>query len=310
MTKLLYAMYPATWRLSAGLFCFQFADAGLWLPAHLTGLWWFAGAVFLVSAVIVATPFRNVQKIARIVMRLLTIAAYLYAFDRSGNTVVLAAAVLLLAYFVSELLGRHPERWINRLFSLVERKSMPDRDAVFWGACQDIADLGKASALYLEGKIGSQPAYQPGESIDAETLPLVPVLAAANRAGFYTTSSQPGHAEEWCQSAYVSGFADPTTTAALRELLAEQPGLNWRIRRTRAFWDTATGGRRIWWGIMARRDVEGFYGEVCNDQAVAALVDGFQIVIEDEIAGRNDILWPLLARFATDRAALMQGEDR
>lgn len=74
-----------------------------------------------------------------------------------------------------------------------------------------------------EGRILHQPGYgdpEPGETgPDQETLALVPVLAACNRAGFVTCSSQSGQhpdpATGWEQRAAVEGFCDPAAWARL-----------------------------------------------------------------------------------------------
>jgi hypothetical protein len=128
-------------------------------------------------------------------------------------------------------------------------------------------------ALWLEGKIASWPGYQPGYGPDDETKALVPTLAACNRAGYVTTSSQPGVDPQpgfdgliWAQRAAVEGFvrdrdllrrlADAAYEAGLEMELADQldtgeRGLTVTTRDGQDY--TAFGGhlsarelRRIW----------------------------------------------------------------
>lgn len=68
--------------------------------------------------------------------------------------------------------------------------SRPDRRR--WRSARTVADLGELMALWLEGRIGSRPGYQPRFGPDEETAHLVPTLAALCRAGYVTTGSQPG----------------------------------------------------------------------------------------------------------------------
>ncbi|OEJ20814.1 hypothetical protein AR457_41830 (plasmid) [Streptomyces agglomeratus] len=82
-----------------------------------------------------------------------------------------------------------------------------------WKTAATLTDLGALMALWLEGEISSWPGYAPGYGPDEETRELIPTLAAANRAGYVTISSQPGIDPEpgfdgliWMQKAAVEGF--------------------------------------------------------------------------------------------------------
>ena len=61
-----------------------------------------------------------------------------------------------------------------------------------WASARTPADVGELTAQWLEGRIASQPGYAPGCGPDPETADLTGVLAACNRAGFITDTSQPG----------------------------------------------------------------------------------------------------------------------
>ncbi|MEV6133116.1 hypothetical protein AB0M05_41060 [Streptomyces violaceusniger] len=101
---------------------------------------------------------------------------------------------------------------------------MSRADRARWRGARSIADLGGLTALWLEGKIASQPGYSPNYGPDEETAPLVPVLAAANRAGYLTDNSQPGLHEPgydgrmWTQRAAVTGWVDRSNTGLMHRL--------------------------------------------------------------------------------------------
>src|ERR1700678_2550864 len=101
------------------------------------------------------------------------------------------------------------------------RMSHADREA--WASARTLADLGELTAQWLEGGIISQPGYAPGCGPDEETVPLIPILATLNRAGFVTSGSQPGDAgygsegTGWQQRAAVEGFADAALLVRLSD---------------------------------------------------------------------------------------------
>ncbi|MCY0946298.1 DUF6919 domain-containing protein [Streptomyces antarcticus] len=112
-----------------------------------------------------------------------------------------------------------PIRWTNRA------------DRRLWRAAVTFSDLAALTARWLEGDIRSHPGVMPNHGPDAETQPLIPLLAAANCVGFLTDSSQPGHDAAdcdgilWEQRASVTGFvADPELLTRLVDA-AEEAGL-------------------------------------------------------------------------------------
>jgi Domain of unknown function (DUF6919) len=178
-------------------------------------------------------------------------------------------------------------------------RRMARRDRTVWRQARTIAELGRAGALWLEGGLRSQPAYPPRCGPDRETTELVSVLAAANRAGFYTNQSQPGRAE-WGQTAAVAGFADTAVKDTLARL-AEGSGLvflAWPSGAPQA-WRRMRRGRRPFY-LLTPAEIEDFYGEDCQPAAVRALLDGWQVSLEDPEPGRGDRLWPLLRRFSAE----------
>src|SRR5216683_2234387 len=121
---------------------------------------------------------------------------------------------------------------------------MSRADVGRWADARTLADLGTLTAQWLEGTLGSQPDYAPGSGPDEETAGLVPVLAACNRAGFVTRSSQPGLSEmagngaRAEQRAMVAGFASVQMGARLEDAAHEAglivisgPARRWRTSR-------------------------------------------------------------------------------
>ncbi|MFB8314707.1 hypothetical protein ACFC5T_40315 [Streptomyces sp. NPDC055961] len=106
---------------------------------------------------------------------------------------------------------------------------MSIRDRRRWKNAATWTEVGELMARWLEGEIASRPGYAARYGPDEETEHLVPVLAAACRAGYITTNSQPGESgaglrgESWEQRAAVTGLVtdpgllDRLTAAALAE---------------------------------------------------------------------------------------------
>jgi len=182
-----------------------------------------------------------------------------------------------------------------------------------WASARTLADLGELTALWLEGEIRKAPGYDGPP--DPETLPLVPVLAAACRAGFVTSGSQPGcRGAGQEQRAAVEGFASlPTMDRLLRcrdGVLAER-GLPIVIRAWRASWRTSwryaipvsrSDGQVVtrFGARLSRRFIRDpwtGYG-ACHRDAVAALCGAWQVTVTDPQWGRDDALWPVPAKFA------------
>jgi hypothetical protein len=182
-------------------------------------------------------------------------------------------------------------------------------DRKLWASARTLADLGELTAQWLEGRIASVPGYCGAP--DEETLELVPVLAAANRAGFVTYGSQPGGSGRgWEQRAAVEGFATPATWVQLWEITEGLPLIRSGERATRAFmgWSKALPVSREnvrvctrFGTVLSRRHLSDSwtgYGE-CGPEAIRAICDAWQITLIDTEWGReNSPLWPALAEFA------------
>lgn len=182
-----------------------------------------------------------------------------------------------------------------------------------WQSARTFEDVAVLTAQWLRGLLLFHPNGHRGGT-DPETLPLVDVLAAANRAGILTVQSQPGelaalHGRPWRQRAFVTAFvADPALARALHARAAEA-GLVVRAYppRCRAgehgardavdvtFWEghgvmTAIGDR-----MPPRAVGRTFPG--CDRQAVREVVGAWQVTLIDPEWGRDTLLWPFLTRF-------------
>jgi hypothetical protein len=130
----------------------------------------------------------------------------------------------------------------------------------------------------------------------------VPVLAAANRAGFVTSFSQPGEDDNgWVQRAAVYGFASPATFLAVAAPAADS-GLtiiaaraDGAIPGTRIVVTTDNGRENTWAGDpWSRQEIQDGYGDCCSPDAVEALCRAWQVTLIDPKWARNDHLWAVL----------------
>jgi hypothetical protein len=191
---------------------------------------------------------------------------------------------------------------------------MTSEDRQLWWSVRTLQDVGDLTALWLEGKIKSQPGYEPGYGPDPETQPLIGTLAAVNRAGYVTMGSQPGDsgigydAAYWTQRAAVSGLADEAMYGRLKAaaqaadltFLAHKAG--WRTTGKDAIvvterWDRAYTrfGTRL--SRRHLRDSWVGYG-MCPRPVTDAMCEAWQVTIVDMRWDRNDRLWPALDEVA------------
>jgi Domain of unknown function (DUF6919) len=148
-------------------------------------------------------------------------------------------------------------------------------DRRHWASAGCLADLGELTALWCEGHLTQTPGHAGPPA--AETLPYLDLLAAVNRAGFVTENSQ---AAKPGRTAWVCGFADVGTAGRLAAAAAA----------TRL-----TVGDMPW---AARREMRYWYRRSCP--AARKAIRAARVVwAEDPQPGRNDLLWPVLAAFAS-----------
>jgi hypothetical protein len=190
-----------------------------------------------------------------------------------------------------------------------DTEQMSPDDLARWRGARSLEDLGELTARWLEGGIEQTPTHLAPP--DTETAALIPVLAAANRAGFVTHQSQPGvPACDGCaQRASVSGYAAPPTFARLMAAASDADLMITAARALDAGDDRSYGpfhaitiddGEEFTWdGIaLSRADLDYSYGYECHPSVVDELFAAWQVTLIDPVWGRNDVLWPVLQAFA------------
>ena len=186
------------------------------------------------------------------------------------------------------------------------RKIRADRRR--WAAAQSLPELGELMALWLEGELSVWPGYAPGYGPDDETTELIPLLAAANRAGFVTDQSQPGCDEHgqyghWQQRAAVSGLVRDRRLMDALHRVADEYDLKLLVSHNEGQTVTRVDGeahtafgryisvrvlRHVWDGI--------------SPQAFDEVVGAWQVALIDMKYGRNDRLWLALDAAITEYA--------
>lgn len=203
-------------------------------------------------------------------------------------------------------------------------------DADTWRHARTLPELANLGADWLEGKNLFLPAYF-GADPDPETRPLIPTLAAVNRAGIFTDTSQPGHGpcegydgRMWLQRAYVSGYTDIDTIHSLGAALAEHhDGITlWCLParqgpsnpvQDRDYFpvtireddDTAETGAYEVMSVAGLtpnyRHVKELYGGDLNRAAIKTLQGAWHVTVSDNDYHDHDWLWTALADWAARR---------
>jgi hypothetical protein len=187
-------------------------------------------------------------------------------------------------------------------------------EQAMWEGAANLADVGELTALWLEGRIEHQAAYCSAVDVDEDGVPgLAALLAACCRAGLVTHQSQAGFAgvgydgNWWEQRAAVEAFTTDDVLEHLTEMataagLSIQAGRAGRRTNNREAVDvTLCAGQAITgFGVILSRshlaDEWTGYG-ICQPPAVEEIIQAWQVLVYDPEWGRNDRLWPALARF-------------
>ena len=169
---------------------------------------------------------------------------------------------------------------------------------VDWGEPQSFGELCELMACFLEGEGEEAPGCG---SVEEETKPLIPYLAAFNRAGFLTTCSQPGELSPgWRQRAFVDGFALEETARRIARLalftdlhiVVAPPGYSAGSHQTPVIVrDFMPHG---WSGFTSFEKIE-FFAEECRSVAVAELRSAWSVSVVDLVWGRLEYLWEKLS---------------
>jgi hypothetical protein len=206
------------------------------------------------------------------------------------------------------------ERLLERFFALLgSTRPLTRHDRPLWAAARTLADLGELTALWLEGRIESQPGYYGRVDVDEDDAPgLTATLVALNRAGYLTNSSQAGFdgtgydGAHWQQYAAVTGFASPDTLRWLQRAVA---GTRFEIKswgckkggaftRTEALYVTFREGQPVTsFGQVTDGVIAGEIYDGAGGAAIDAACTALQVTIYDPKPGPHE-LWPVLREAA------------
>lgn len=172
-----------------------------------------------------------------------------------------------------------------------------------WATASSLDELGELTAAWLEGTLAFIPTY--GDRPDPETLPLVPALAAMNRAGFWTNNSQPGEhgADGYVQRAWVCGYCNESTS---NTIVAAAVATDLVVLATPAVFESwvqipiSRLGNKEWtWSgghtPPTRDSLED------TPAAFDAVVESWYVEVIDPVWGRNDLLWPTVTAALVER---------
>lgn len=167
---------------------------------------------------------------------------------------------------------------------------MSRKDTAAWQSATTVVDLGQLTARWLEGQLGWHPWYET-ERPNEETTELIPALGRVNRAGFFTTDSQPGrrgrgfNGRLWEQRAFVGGFVADQKLLKRLKAAAGSHGCQIDVRssrRARAAWIEATRADGEWkmagGGAIDAREITHEWQDL-NPVALAALIGAQQVSI-------------------------------
>lgn len=183
----------------------------------------------------------------------------------------------------------------------IQQQTAEEIERAQWAKARTLADLADLTAAWLEGAIGYQPGYYGGPA--DETKPLIPYLAAMNRAGFLTESSQPATAvrrgDELDQCAYVSGFATADAAAKIKQAAFAQ---GWIVIASQLWNGNTTQvavtrdpelGYVTFAGTLPADYIDEYYAEDCPN-VLDALRSAWQVAVINPHWGYNHCMFGVL----------------
>lgn len=175
-----------------------------------------------------------------------------------------------------------------------------------WRGAQTVPELGRHGAAWCRGELGAHPS---GYDVpDPETVPMLPVLARANDAGFFTYQSQQGGRFEESvdgvteAKAFVQGFLERVELEEFRchlesagmlvldSMVDDEPTLRYCDRE-----GAEVGGT---WRARSESHLHHI-----SSIARGSLADAADLYVLDVVWCRNDALWAALDRWAASRGA-------
>ncbi|WP_189852339.1 DUF6919 domain-containing protein [Streptomyces omiyaensis] len=189
---------------------------------------------------------------------------------------------------------------------------MSIRDRRRWKNAATWTEVGELMARWLEGEIASRPGYAARYGPDEETEHLVPTLAAACRAGYITTVSQPGEAgTTWEQRAAVTGLVtdpgllDRLTAAALAEGLVARVDDHTAETYSEPYIVTTVDGEPFtaFGGYLDRANLTLVEWRGLRPELVEQAATGVYLTLAaPEWGAAGERLWPLLDRVTGPRS--------
>jgi len=166
-----------------------------------------------------------------------------------------------------------------------------------WMRAQSFTELCELGARFVEGRETFFPGWG-APRLDAESLPLVPLLARLNRAGALTLASQPGTLAgvDGCeQRAFASGFCRARDARALRRIGARTFARGARGRAGVAV-SRKHGRARVLAGHNAFESELELFRDALGPRAFEELERCVYWSAWDPRWGREEVLWQKLAR--------------
>ena len=172
--------------------------------------------------------------------------------------------------------------------------------ANIWKTAKGFEDLCELSAQWCEGKFENTLTYL-GKP-DPESEAILPTLIQCNRAGFFTTFSQPGSgnpAEGEAQRATVHGYADEDLARRLYSLgletgllaLAFPPGYDNDVNIPITVQEFQI---YTWHGMTDGQPEKEDYRNQLTKEAYHSLLTSWQVILIDTEWGREELLWECL----------------
>ena len=169
-----------------------------------------------------------------------------------------------------------------------------------WKVAQSFKELCLLTAEFIEGKLPYFPDNA-GDTIDEETIPLIPYLSFYNHSGFLTSVSQPGLLNgNFRQRAFVQGFSLKNTALDIARITL------YSDLYVAVFPPNVEAGAMIpvtvdeyhpytWAGFSHTGELSHFL-QATGPVAANELRQAWSVTIVDVSWGRVDFLWETLKR--------------